>query len=170
MIYYINKSNNYKNNIYFNNSKETKIFLLNDEDHYVNNFNIQDLYARKVKNKEEYFEIIKKNCLDFNENQKNKLIKCCKIADNFLYKYNNYYINGYDIAKIKWIFSLIGNNYEEGFPHTRQNIIFLSNNVINFDDKNLIHTKIEELNEITRPFAERAMDTAVSGALKGKTV
>ena len=41
---------------------------------------------------------------------------------------------------------------------------------LTMNDKNLIQTKIEELNEITRPFAERAMDAAVSGALKGKTV
>jgi molecular chaperone HscA len=41
---------------------------------------------------------------------------------------------------------------------------------ITLEDKNLIQTKIEELNEISRPFAERAMDAAVSGALKGKQV
>jgi len=41
---------------------------------------------------------------------------------------------------------------------------------LTMEDKDLIHTKIEELNEITRPFAERAMDIAVSGALKGKTI
>lgn len=41
---------------------------------------------------------------------------------------------------------------------------------ITMNDKNLIHTKIEELNEITRPFAERAMDAAVSGALSGKSI
>ena len=41
---------------------------------------------------------------------------------------------------------------------------------LTMDDKNLIHTKIEELNEITRPFAERAMDAAVSGALSGKSI
>ena len=41
---------------------------------------------------------------------------------------------------------------------------------ITMNDKNLIQTKIEELNEISRPFAERAMDSAVSGALKGKKV
>jgi molecular chaperone HscA len=41
---------------------------------------------------------------------------------------------------------------------------------LTMDDKNLIQTKIEELNEISRPFAERAMDAAVSGALKGKHV
>lgn len=41
---------------------------------------------------------------------------------------------------------------------------------LTMDDKDLIHSKIEELNEITRPFAERAMDAAVSQALKGKTL
>jgi molecular chaperone HscA len=41
---------------------------------------------------------------------------------------------------------------------------------LTMEDKNLIHNKIEELNEITRPFAERAMDQAVGQALKGKTV
>ena len=41
---------------------------------------------------------------------------------------------------------------------------------LTMDDKDLIHSKIEELNEITRPFAERAMDAAVSGALKGRIV
>ena len=41
---------------------------------------------------------------------------------------------------------------------------------LTMDDKNLIQTKIEELNEISRPFAERAMDAAVSGALKGKAI
>ncbi|MFN3300619.1 MAG: Fe-S protein assembly chaperone HscA, partial [Sediminibacterium sp.] len=41
---------------------------------------------------------------------------------------------------------------------------------LTMNDKNLIQTKIEELNEISRPFAERAMDQAVSGALKGKQI
>jgi molecular chaperone HscA len=37
-------------------------------------------------------------------------------------------------------------------------------------DKNLIQTKTEELNEITRPFAERAMDDAISNAMKGHKI
>lgn len=41
---------------------------------------------------------------------------------------------------------------------------------LTMEDKDLIHQKIEELNEVTRPFAERAMDLAVSSVLKGKTV
>ena len=41
---------------------------------------------------------------------------------------------------------------------------------LTMDNKDLIHNKIEELNDITRPFAERAMDAAVSDALKGKAI
>lgn len=41
---------------------------------------------------------------------------------------------------------------------------------LTMEDKNLMHTKIEALNEVTRPFAERAMDAAVSGALKGRSI
>ena len=41
---------------------------------------------------------------------------------------------------------------------------------ITMEDKNLIQTKTEELNEVTRPFAERAMDAAISGAMKGKNI
>ena len=41
---------------------------------------------------------------------------------------------------------------------------------ITLEDKHLIQTKTEELNDITRPFAERAMDQAISGALKGKDI
>ena len=37
-------------------------------------------------------------------------------------------------------------------------------------DKNLIAQKTEALNELTRPFAERVMDQAIAGALKGKTI
>jgi molecular chaperone HscA len=41
---------------------------------------------------------------------------------------------------------------------------------LTMEDKNLIQTKIEELNEISRPFAERAMDAAVGEALKGRSI
>ncbi len=41
---------------------------------------------------------------------------------------------------------------------------------LTLEDKNLIQSKIEALNEISRPFAERAMDAAVGGALKGKVI
>jgi molecular chaperone HscA len=41
---------------------------------------------------------------------------------------------------------------------------------ITMEDKNLIQGKTEALNELTRPFAERVMDQAISRALKGKGI
>lgn len=41
---------------------------------------------------------------------------------------------------------------------------------IDMADKNLIQAKTEELNNISRPYAERVMDEAVSSAMKGRTV
>ncbi len=41
---------------------------------------------------------------------------------------------------------------------------------ITMEVKNLIQSKTEALNELTRPFAERVMDQAISGALKGKGI
>jgi molecular chaperone HscA len=41
---------------------------------------------------------------------------------------------------------------------------------LTMEDKDLIHTKIEELNNISRPYAERIMDMAVSSAMKGKAI
>jgi molecular chaperone HscA len=38
------------------------------------------------------------------------------------------------------------------------------------EDKNAIHTAIEKLNDISRPYAERLMDSAVSNALAGKKI
>lgn len=37
-------------------------------------------------------------------------------------------------------------------------------------NKDLIHKKIDELNEFTRPFAERLMDQAIGQAMKGKAI
>ena len=41
---------------------------------------------------------------------------------------------------------------------------------LTMEDKDLIHSKIEELNNISRPYAERIMDQAVSTALKNNKI
>ncbi len=41
---------------------------------------------------------------------------------------------------------------------------------LTMDDKDLIHTRIEALNEISRPYAERVMDEAIAVAMKGKSI
>ncbi len=41
---------------------------------------------------------------------------------------------------------------------------------VTMEDKDLIHTKTEILNDISRPYAERVMDNAISTAMKGKAI
>jgi len=41
---------------------------------------------------------------------------------------------------------------------------------LDMNDKNLIQTKTEELNDISRPYAERIMDSAISKAMAGKKI
>jgi molecular chaperone HscA len=41
---------------------------------------------------------------------------------------------------------------------------------LDMGDKNLIQTKTEELNNISRPYAERIMDTAIGKSMKGKVL
>ncbi len=41
---------------------------------------------------------------------------------------------------------------------------------ITLDNKDLIHEKIEALNDVSRPYAERIMDEAIAGAMKGKKI
>ena len=41
---------------------------------------------------------------------------------------------------------------------------------ITMNDKDLVQKKTEELNEVSRPYAERIMDEAVAGAMRGKNV
>jgi molecular chaperone HscA len=60
---------------------------------------------------------------------------------------------------------LIGNELQET-ASAMQNLQL----AITMNDKNLIHTKTEELNNISRPYSERIMDEAVGNAMKGKTV
>jgi len=41
---------------------------------------------------------------------------------------------------------------------------------LTMEDKDLIHKKAEELNDLSRPYAERVMDQAIATAMKGRTV
>ena len=142
--------------------EETVQFLERDEDRYVAKLSQLDLYARKVSSKEEYINIIKGEATHFNKGDKLILDKCTKKADELLRNINintissesnldySKYLNYKDIANIKWILAITrndnGGKYEDGLSHTRKNIIFLSQDVLNYSEdeiiKLLIHEKI----------------------------
>ena len=126
-------------NIYLS-DEETIKFLDADEDKYIQNMSPYDIYARKCSSIQQYKLKAMNSSLNFNDEQKSKLDKCSIIARNF---FDN---------KYEWKFSLVGEDYEEGFPHTRKDIIFLSPKIINYDDSELIKLLIHESVHISQRY------------------
>jgi hypothetical protein len=138
--------------------KETADFLRNDSDRYVRNMSALDLHARHAKTYIDYLNNIEDTAITFTAEEKELLGKCADKADNYFkmeqFKELEYvnHINGNDIAGIKWVFANTYANhfndtikeYEEGLPHTRENIIFVSKNVLKYDELNLTNTLIHE--------------------------
>jgi molecular chaperone HscA len=58
---------------------------------------------------------------------------------------------------------------EEEIAQTKSQIDNLRN-AITSKNKDAVQKATEELNEITRPFAERVMDVAIKEAMKGKKI
>jgi hypothetical protein len=162
-------------NIYFMSYKETSEFLVNDKDRYVSNFSELDLQARNVKTHIEYISNIEDTAITFSDEEKELLIKCSNNADKYFktetYKELKYgkHINGNDIADIKWIFACTYTNhfnnvikeYEEGLPHTRENIIFVSKNVLKYDELNLTNTLIHEKIHIYQRYNSKLFDKII---------
>jgi hypothetical protein len=176
--YFINITETVKDNkdhIYFMTYKETSTFLRNDNDRYVRNMSELDLHARNVKTYMEYINNIEDTAISFTDEEKELLITCANNADKYLkmedfkeLKYGKY-INGNDLANIKWIFANTYTNrfnnkikeYEEGLPHTRENIIFVSKHVLKYDELNLTNTLIHEKIHIYQRYNSKLFDKII---------
>jgi len=157
--------------------EETVRFLESDEDRYVANLSPIDLYARKVSSKEEYINIIKGEATHFNKGDKLMLDKCTKKADELLRNINintissesnldySKYLNYKDIANIKWVFAITrndnGGKYEDGLSHTRKHIIFLSQDVLNYSEDEIIKLLIHEKIHIYQRYNEASFKTII---------
>lgn len=133
-IYFIN-TEYFNNNIIFMNKNDVINFIIQDKDNYIKNLTIYDLYARHVSSHNEYINLIINNCLEFTDEQKNIIIK---------YAPNN---TSFKIA-------LINDIYEEGYPHTREDIIFISPRIFN-SFNNINKTIKHELVHIDQRYNKR---------------
>jgi len=164
-----------KYDIKFMTFKETADFLRNDSDAYVRNMSALDLHARHAKTYMDYIDNIEDTAITFTAEEKELLGKCADKADNYFkmgqfkeLEYANH-INGNDIAGIKWIFANTYANqfnhkikeYEEGLPHTRENIIFVSKNVLKYDELNLTNTLIHEKIHIYQRYNSNIFDKII---------
>ena len=161
--------------IYFMTYKETSNFFAKDNDNYVRNLSELDLHARGVKTHVEYMNQIEDTAISFTDDEKELLERCAKDADKYLRNENfneldyGKHLKGNDIADIKWIFANTYTNYfndvikenEQGLPHTRENIILLSKNVLKNDALNLTNTLLHEKIHIYQRYNPEIFDTII---------
>ena len=164
LLYYQNM--NSKTNVDFFDEARTKHFLMNDEDKYVKSLTKYDLIARKSEDTKSYLMKISECVSSFQDAEKKKLIKCSKLADRFLknFKWNNLDCN--EISILPWKFALTSktNNfeYEDGLPHTRKDIIFLTRNNLVSHDENLVNILIHEKVHIYQRMNKSKMNKIVN--------
>jgi len=112
----------YSLNIIFYSKNDTNRFLLLDPDNYIENMSKLDLQARGNLKKSVYKKLSSNYASDFSQNEKqiiNNLMKLVK--NNFK---NTMYSQLFNYICI--IFAKTNKIYENSYPHTRYNIIFLS--------------------------------------------
>ena len=134
------------NKVYFMNKNEVEDFFKSDSDNYVKNLSNLDIIALKSSSKDDYINKSISDISDFTFRDKSILIDACDKADEFLSKFNGEKnINFKKIADMDWkIAKTEGKWYEAGYPHTRQDIIFITPDVINHKEvvRIMIHEKI----------------------------
>lgn len=129
--------------IIFLNSYNLSIILQKDLDNFYKNLSYENLKIRNIENINTYLLNIEKELYTFNNNDKLIISNAIKLANNKLKNIKFPGFNYNKIYKYPWIIGCSKtNNYEFGYPHTRNNIIIL--NIDNLYDKNLYKTLIHE--------------------------
>jgi len=104
IVYTIYDTSKYSPMNKFMTAQETNAFLAADKDGFVKSLNQINLFARRATSNEDYLKKISKSGRDFTEAQKNLI--------NTLSKGSTY--------------ALVDKTYEDGYPHTREHVIFIS--------------------------------------------
>ena len=132
-------------NYTFLTSTQTRDFFHQDKDKYIQDLTDLDVKAQKSKTREEYKQKIMKSASDFTKNEKERVMKAMKTADNALRTISIPGFNGKKASSLPWIVSLTrGTAYEDGLPHTRMNIIFISDKVLQNDSSQLAKVMMHE--------------------------
>lgn len=121
--------------ITFLSAPEIAVFLAADEDRYIANLTDADLHARKVPDldRNTYIQRIKETGVTLDALQRQRVSDAIKIVQAFLARPDNkrrvlHGIRFEKLAVMPWKIAVTDDSltYEEGLPHTRSDIIFLS--------------------------------------------
>ena len=111
---------------------ETAAFINSDADRYIYGLSRADLSARQVKTRPEYMARAAAAAVSFTEDEKKTLLRASAAADARFAAAGTALesrigVDGRRAAAIPWHFAkTAAPAYEGGFPHTREDIIFLS--------------------------------------------
>jgi len=125
--------------------KETLIqMLINDNDNFYKYFFSNDYKVRNINNISEYNNHIILSVVNLNQDEKNKVIQCCNDIEDKKYSW----FDNVKFNNIKWkIGTVSGTLYENGLPHTRNDVIIISKEYINKSSikeltRTLLHEKV----------------------------
>jgi hypothetical protein len=129
----------------FLNKKQACEIFKTDPDAYFERLNELDRHAMKLPTTEVAIQHMCKNSRSFTPEEQAKIIRCCIQADQFFRNVNIPYFDGNKAAEMNWNFVItIGTSNEEGMPHTKGDIIYISDIVISYPDTELTATLIHE--------------------------
>ena len=151
--FFLVKNEKYENKIFINflSKSQTNQILLDNQDKYFDKFFKKDLEVRNVKSIDEYKKRIKECTCNFSNDEQNKIKQAISNISQKINKIKTVYYKNINIDKlnqIPWVIGLIcSDEYENGLPHTRNHIILLSKEKMNYYsmnklEKTLIHEKI----------------------------
>lgn len=104
-------------------------FIREDSDSYIRSLTYYDLVARKSDSHQSYLEKAINAAMNINEEEKSILQKSIDYANQFirvtLPQANVPGILCETLYQLPWILARNGRDYENGYPHTREQIIFL---------------------------------------------
>ena len=142
--------------------KETLIqMLINDNDNFYKYFFSNDYKVRNINNISEYNNYIISSVVNLNQDEKNKVIQCCNdIVDKKYSWFDNVKFND-----IKWkIGTVSGRLYENGLPHTRNDVIIISKEYINKSSikeltRTLLHEKVHIYQKLYPEDVDKFLDS-----------
>lgn len=131
-------------------SKQDTIALIKDDpDGFFGSLSELDLYARKSSSINDYIARSTFAAHELTREEQKILTKAAKEADAYFYS-----LNLPHIGEIPWLFAATnGEYYEGGLPHTRQNVIFLTPDIIHSKQllRTLVHEKVHVHQKISKP-------------------
>lgn len=137
--------NHINSQVSFLTKQDLQTFFKEDPDHYFHSFNDVNLHAQGYKSIDDMIQQAVNAASEFTEDEKQLLIRESQVIDKKLLTFTK--ISNYPsqlVASIPWRFAKVsGKIYEKGYPHTRENIIFLSDYVLNLEmlPQILVHEK-----------------------------